>query len=133
MTVTIVDAQPLIDAIKTAVTALGVAIDVGRKPAAATTRYIVMWPDGGNVENRSLRSRDGWSTVLAFQCYGLTPEAAGYASRKLREAVFGLHLTVVGGRTVQMPEHQPPPPLSRDDDADPAIFMQYDEFRIRTT
>lgn len=136
MSTPIVDAQPLIDAVKAAVSAggaAGVPVDVGRKPANATTRWIVLWPDTGTVDDRSLKSRDGWSIVLPAQCYGLTPEAAAYAVRKYGAAILGLHGTVVAGRTVHMPVHERPPPLSRDDDADPPIFMQYDEWRIRTS
>lgn len=132
MTASVVNAQPLIDAIEAAVTAAGVAFDVGRKPANATTRYIVAWPDGGLVDNRTLRSRDGWSTVIVFQCYGLTPEAVSYAVRTLRAVALALHgQVVVGGRTLLMPEHLGGSSLSRDDDADPPLFMQADEWRIR--
>jgi hypothetical protein len=31
----------------------------------------VWWLDAGTVEDRSLRSRDGFSLVLVLQCYGL--------------------------------------------------------------
>jgi hypothetical protein len=127
-----VDASPLIDAIKAAVTSAGVAIAEGRKPASVGTRpYIVAFFDAGTVDDRSLRSRDGWSMYCSFQCAGLTPESARFAVRKLRDALLGLHLTVIGGRTVQMPVHEFPAPMTRDDDADPVLFIQIDEWRLR--
>lgn len=134
MTAPVVNAQPLIDAVKAAVAAggsAGVPTEVGRKPAGAPTRWVVLWPDAGTVEDRSMRSRDGWSLVLPCQCYGLSPEAALYAVRKLRAAILSLHGTVVGGRTVLMPTHAASSQLDRDDAADPPLWMQYDEWRIR--
>lgn len=129
-----VDPQPLIDAAKAAIAAQNLAVAVGIKPTvAAGLPWAVMWPDAGNVTDRSLRSRDGFELVLPVQCYGLSPASAAVAVRKVRTAVESLRGQVVDGRTVLMPSHEPPPPLSRDDDADPPIFMHYDEWRIRTT
>ena len=132
MTAPVVDAQPLIDAIKTAVTAAGVAIAEGRKPTVVAGKpYIVAFFDAGSVEDRSLRSRDGWSMVGSFQCAGLIPESARFAARKLRAAVLGLHGQTFAGRTLQLPSHLGPLPMQRDDDADPPLFIQIDEWRLR--
>lgn len=130
----VVDPQPLIDAAKAAIAAQGLAVGVGVKPAVASgLPWAVMWPDAGNVTDRSLRSRDGFTLTLPVQCYGLSPASAAVAVRKVRTAIEGLGRQAVGGRTVQPPSHQPPPPLTRDDDADPPVFMHYDEWRITTT
>lgn len=127
-----VDASPLIDAIKSAVTNAGLAIAEGKKPTVAAGRpYVVAFFDAGTVTDRTLRSRDGWQMYCSFQCAGLTPESARFAVRKLRDAVLALRGTVVAGRTVAMPVHEPALPMQRDDDADPVLFIQIDEWRIR--
>lgn len=125
--------QPLVDALRTALTGAGIAFGDGRMPNGATTRYIVAWFDDGTVTDRSLLSRDGWSAVGTFHCYGQTPEAARYAYRALTDAALGLHGQTVGGRTVLMPEQLTSLPLSRDDDLDPPLFDQIAEWRFRTT
>jgi hypothetical protein len=134
VTVPVIDAQPLITALAAALSAQGVAFGEGKKPTvAAGSPYIVGWFDSGTIENRSLRSRDGWSTAVVLQSYGSTPESVRIAVRKGRAAVFSLFGQAVGSRTVLMPEHLSPMPMQRDDDADPPIFWQSDEWRIRTT
>jgi hypothetical protein len=133
VTIPVADAQPLYAALAAAITAQGIAYAEGKKPTVtAGSPYIVAWFDSGSVENRSLQSRDGWSTSVTLQSYGATPESVRVAVRKGRAAVLSLAGVTVGGRTVQMPSHSPPPPMSRDDDADPPIFWQSDEWRIRT-
>ena len=132
MTAPVVDVEPLIQAIKTSVTNAGVAVGEGRKPTVAAGRpYIVAFFDPGAVEDRSLRSRDGISIVGSFQCAGLTPESARFASRKLRDALLALHLTAFGDRRLLMPSHLGPLPMQRDDDADPVLFVVIDEWRFR--
>lgn len=134
MSAPVVSAQPLLDALKDAIAARGIAYAVGQKPTVTAGHpWIVAWPDFGTITNRSLSSRDGFSMVVVLQCYGLSPESAGIASRKSRAAVLGLHRAEVGGRVLLMPEHRTGPPLTRDDDVDPPIWMQVDEWRFRTT
>lgn len=128
-----VNPQSLYDALRAAITP-GVAVAIGKKPTVASGRpWVVMWPDGGAVADDSLRSRDGWSSVVSFHVAGTDTTQVFAALGRVRDAVLGLHLTVIDGRTVQMPEHRPGPPMQRDDDADPPVFLQYDEWRFRTT
>jgi hypothetical protein len=132
MTAPVVDAQPLIDAIKAEVTAAGVAIAEGKKPTVSAGRpYIVAFYDSGAVDDRSLRSRDGWAMVGSFQCAGLSPESARFAARKLRGALLALHGATFGDRALQMPAHLGPLPMQRDDDAEPVLFIQIEEWRLR--
>jgi hypothetical protein len=120
---TVVDPQPLVLAVKAAVEAAGVAFGDGAKPVVTGSRpWVVAWFDAGQVDDRSLRSRDGWSMVGTFHCLGLTPESARIAARALRGALLGLHLASVGGRTVQMPENVTSLPLQRNDDVNPPLF-----------
>ena len=131
---TVVNAQPLVDAIEAAVTAQGVAIGNGEKPTVAAGKpWVVHWMDAGTVDDRSMRSRDGFLLTAPFQVYGFDPDSIRIAVRKVRAAILGLHGMTVDGRTVQRPVHEPSPLMSRDDDADPEQWMQYEEWRIRTT
>ena len=132
MTAPVVDAEPLITAIKGAVTAAGVLIADSRKPDGVGNKpYIVAFFDAGRVEDKSLRSRDGFSLYASFQCAGLEPWSARFAVHRLRQAVLSMAGTSVGGMTVLMPSHEYPGPMTRDDDADPALFVQIDEWRFR--
>lgn len=132
MTVPVVDARPVVDAIEAAVIAGGVAFGDGVKPADVGTKpYVVAFFDSGTVDNRSLKSRDGWVITGTFHNSGLTPDAARIATVKLRAAILGLHGQTIAGRQVKMPENLVARPMDRDDDADPPLFIQVDEWRLR--
>lgn len=125
-------AQPLVAAIAAGLTSAGVAFGDGRKPTVAAGKpWVVGW-FAPTIDDRSLRSRDGWVCVVTFQCFGLTPESARIASRAVSSVLLGMHRTTVGGRTVQLPEN-----LSsvqgRDDDTEPPTHMVAEDWRIRTT
>ncbi len=125
--------QPVVDALKAAVESAGVAFGDGVKPSAATTRYVVAWFDAGRVEDSSLQSRDGWSAVGTFHCYGQTPQAARYAGQVLTMAVLSLRGATVGDRVLLMPEQVSVVPLQRDDNLSPALFDAISEWRFRTS
>ena len=132
MTAPVVDVQPLVAAVKAAV--IGVSVGEGKKPTVAAGKpYVVVWFDAGAVDNRSLRSRDGLALTATFQCYGATPESVRVAVRRVREGVASLHRAVVEGRTLHLPEHLAGPPMQRDDDVQPPLWWQTDEWRFRTS
>jgi hypothetical protein len=133
VTVPTLDAQPLITALKTALNTAGVALGDGVKPSTTSSRYIVAWFDAGTVEDSSLRSRDGFSLVGTFHCYGTTPEAARFAYDALTAAVLGLRGATVGGRVLLMPEQLTSLPLQRDDKLSPPLFDAICEWRFRTS
>lgn len=120
-------------ALEAALATKSVAFGNGKKPAGATTRYIVAWFDAGTVTDVSLRSRDGFSQVGTFHCYGQTVEAAQFAYEALTAAVLGLHLAVIDGRVVQMPEQLTARPIDRDDNLTPSLFDAVCEWRFRTS
>jgi hypothetical protein len=130
----VVDAGPLIKAITDAVAANGVLIAEGMKPVNVGSKpYVVAFFDAGTIGDRSLKSRDGFSVYASFQCAGLSPESARFAVTKLRQAVLGLFNTTVGDRRLLMPSHEFGGPMDRDDDADPVLFVQIDEWRFRAS
>lgn len=134
MTAPVVDARPLIEAIEAAVEAQGLPIGNGRKPAASPgDAYVIGWFGSGTITDRSLRSRDGFSLPVTFQVYGFDPDSIQWAIPRLRTAVLGLHGAVAGGRKLLMPVHSPGPDMDRDDDVDPPIFWQVDEWRFPTS
>lgn len=135
MTAPVVDAQPYADAIKTAMAAQGITYAEGKKPASVPlgTSYIVGWLDSGRVENRSLRSRDGFSLVVVLQSYGLSPDSVRFAVRKGRAAIASLAGVTAGSRVILPPSNEPGPPMERDDDVNPPLWWQSDEWRLRTS
>jgi hypothetical protein len=130
VTAPVVDSAPVVAAIKAAVT--GVVFTDGSKPADVGSKpYIVAFFDAGTVENRSMASRDGWSMVGVFHCSGQSPDSARFAAKKLRVAILGLWGAGAGAHTFRLPEHLTGAPMSRDDDAQPALFVIVDEWRFR--
>lgn len=130
----VVDLQPLVNELASRVEALGVQFGDGDEPVRDGTKpWVVGWFDAGTYGARSLIGNDAWSVVGVFHCCGLSPESARVAVRRLTEAIKGLHLAVVDGRQVQMPQQLSATPLSRDDDADPPIYEQAVEWRLRTS
>lgn len=131
----VVSAQPLVEAVEAAITAQGLAVGDGEKPASAPGRpYVVGWFGGGTIENRSMRSRDGFSLTFVLQVYGFDPDSIRWAVVRVHQAVLGLFGAVIDGRTVQMPVHQADQTMpERDDKADPPIWSYAEEWRIRTS
>ncbi|WP_143018732.1 hypothetical protein [Geodermatophilus sp. DSM 45219] len=126
------DAQPLINAVEAAVTSHGFLIGDGEKPEDVTDRpYIVAWWDAGRITDRTLRSRDGFRVSAIFHSVGQSPEAVRIAVKALRTAILGLNGAQVGGWKVQTPSHHPAIPLARDDDKNPPIWTQADEWHFR--
>lgn len=134
MTAPVVDPRPVVDAIESALLAGGVVFGDSVKPADVGAKpYVVGFFDAGTVTDKTMRSRDGWAIVGSFHCSGLSPDSSRFAVLKLRAAILGLRGQTLGGRIAQMPEHLVGRPMGRDDDADPPLFIAYDEWRIRLT
>jgi hypothetical protein len=132
----VVDAQPLIAALKprsprrASRTARAQEADV-----AAGCPTSCGWFDAGTVDGpvaavaRRLRSTMHRSAVLRDS------STERFASRSARSAQAVLSL--LGRRSTagrcMMPEHIPPPPMARDDDVQPPLWYQADQWRFRTT
>lgn len=125
--------QPIVAALQQALDTSHVALGDGEKPKAASTRYIVGWFEAGSVTDRTMASRDGFSAVATFHCYGQTPDAARFAYAALTTAVLGLFGQTIDGRRLLMPEQLTSLPLQRDDDLNPPLFDAICEWRFRTT
>lgn len=134
MTISVVDARPQIAAVEAAIAGAGVPVGNGEKPdVSAGDAYVVAWFDYGAVGDSSLRSRDGFALTVVLQHYGFDPDSVGWAIIRTRAAVLSLRGTTVDGRVLHAPVHEPGPPMARDDDADPPIWWQSDQWRIEST
>jgi hypothetical protein len=113
---------------------VGVPVGVGKQPTRDGTKpWVVIWPDGGLRSAVTMRANDGLAETWVCHCFGLTPESAGVAERKLATAIYALHRATIGGRLVQYPEQLSTVPLQRDDTADPPLFDLISEWRLRTS
>jgi hypothetical protein len=134
VTITVVDAQPFADAIKSAMQAQTIAYARGQEACRGGWIPLRRGLAGSGHGDRLVPAgRDGWSLVVVLQCYGLAPDSVRVAVRKSRAAMFSLAGTTVGGRLIGLPMHVTPPPMQRDDDADPPIWWQSDEWHLPTT
>lgn len=132
MTAPLIHAQPIVDAVLTAVRQQGVPIADGELPIREGTKpWVVAWFDAGTLGPNTLAAQDAWSVTMTAHCLGLSAEAARIAAAKLAVAVQSLYRTTVAGRVVQMPEQITAMPVSRDDGADPAEFDATVEWRLR--
>lgn len=128
------DAQPFADALTAAMAAQGLAYAEGRKPSVtAGLPYVVGWLDPGAVFDRSMRSRDGFEVRVVLQHYGQSPASVRVAVRKARAAVASLNGAAAGDRVVLMPYQDSPPPMQRDDTADPLLWWQTDVWHLPTS
>lgn len=124
----------LTTAVASVLTADGVAVGIGKRPAATGTKpFVVIWPDGGMRSAVTMRANDGLVETWVIHHYGLTEESAAVALRKTTDAIYGLHRQIIGGRLVQWPEQLSALPLSRDDDVDPPLYDLAVEWRISTS
>lgn len=121
-------------ALAVAAAAAGLPVGVGKQPVHdADEPFVVVWPDPGVRSAVTMKANDGLAETWVCHCYGLTPESAEVAVRKLTAAVYGLHRQVIGGRLVQWPEQLSAVPLSIDRDAQPHLYDLTAEWRMRTS
>lgn len=133
MTTPILSAQPLVDAVISAVQARGVPFGDGVVPTRVGTKpWIVGWFDAGTTDDDSLRGDDGWSIVLTAHCLGLSAEAARIAAAYLTVALRAVYGTTVAGRVVHRPEQLTALPVARDDTQTPVQWDAVVEWRLRT-
>jgi len=121
-------------AIVTALADQSLSVGVGRQPAHESDEpFVVIWPDSGRHSAVTMKANDGLAETWTCHCYGLTPESAQVAVRKLTAAIYGLHRQTIGGRLVQWPEQLSAVPLDIDRDAQPHLYDLTVEWRLRTS
>jgi hypothetical protein len=123
-------AQPLMAAVRDAVTAAGVPFGDSRAPTREGSKpWIVAWADAGVWVPRTMTG-SAWSTVLTCHCYGLTADSARIAARLLADALTSLAGQPVAGRLVRRPVQQAALAVSRNDADNPPTYDATVEWRL---
>lgn len=126
----------LLDNIKAAVQLdpNGIPLGYGKQPTRVGTKpWVVAWPDAGTVYAATMKWNDGRDLTITFRCYGLTPESAAVAVRRVESAAYAQAYTTVDGRHIQYPEQLTAVPLAREDEADPPTYVYVVEWKFRST
>jgi hypothetical protein len=127
---------PHLDAVKTALEAVGLTVYVGVSPTAAgwtaPDKYAVLHPDPGMAVRESLANeRTDFDSVMQVTCTGSDPERVLWVADKVRKALAAP--LDVEGRSCWPPEDLGGPPLARDDDVTPPVYYLPVQYRICST
>jgi len=123
----------LLENLKTAVVA-SVPMEYGRQPTRVGTKpWVVAWPDAGTVYSATMKWNDGEDLTITFRHYGLTPESAAFATKRVRTACLAQLHSTADGRQVWSVEQLTAVPLDREDETDPPAYVYADEYRFRST
>jgi len=106
-------------------------VGLGIKPDAAGRKWAVLHPFGQDEATSIAEPHGGLLYTVQVMSFGLGPEQAEWVADRARAAL--LAGITVDGRTVLGVEHEPSPPLARDDDVQPPVFYLSETFRFRTT
>jgi hypothetical protein len=123
-------AQPLMAAVRDAVTAAGVPFGDSRAPAREGSKpWIVAWADAGTWTPRTMTT-SAWSTVLTCHCYGLTADSARIAARLLADALRSLAGGRIADGLLRLPTQEAALPVSRNDADNPPTYDATVEWRL---
>lgn len=131
---TIPEAEPHVQALEAHLEAelSGLAlVGVGEAPEGDPP-LVVLYPDPGDVRAARLCGRRESITIhVMAHAIGTGWEQATWLGDKTRAAVFAGF--AVEGRKVYRPAQTlEPPPLTRDDDINPPLYLQVTEYEIRS-
>jgi hypothetical protein len=130
---TLATALPHVQAFQGLLTSLSFTTYLGGHPTtAADDHYAVLYPDPGAVEQTSLTPDEGWVGYISVHGVGVGPEQALWVIDQIRSAVVGQTPTVTGRHVWRIWQEQSPPPLIRDDDKTPPLYVAYSEFGMRS-
>lgn len=106
---------------------------VGRAPLESAPPYVVLYPDAGDVVSARLAERHRRITVhVIVHAIGSGPEQAVWAGDKARAVLLGPAPAVAGRHTYPLVQTPGMPPLSRDDDVSPPLYMAVTEYEMRS-
>lgn len=116
------------------VTLLAASIDayLGESPAVHPARYVVLYPDPGTPDG-TLGDRHRW-LLLEFQvtAVGTTVEQCLWAADTARTVLLTSVPTVSGRLVHPLWQVGIPPPVRRDDDVQPPLYVQPVSYRLRS-
>lgn len=135
MTAPPVNVNPLVDALRSSLAAVGVPFGDSNRPSDVTIGkpYVVAFFDGGRVWDRSLLSRDQVSLSVVFFTYAETPGSARVGRSKLIAAIESLAGQTFGGWVCHLPVHVETLPMEREDKVNPPLYWSTDDFMFRMT
>lgn len=111
----------------------GVPVGIGQAPAGVAAPYVVLYPDPGEVGAITLGGERHTITLHVFvHAVGSGPEQALWAGDKVRTALLDQSFTVPGRRLRRIDQELAPPPLNRDDDVQPPLFLQVAEYSLHS-
>lgn len=92
----------------------------------------VLYPDPGDVQSARLcGSRERITIRVMVHAIGTGPEQSSWASDRVRAATFD-GFTVEGRKVYRPVQTLAPPPMQRDDDLVPPLYLQVTEYEIRS-
>lgn len=105
---------------------------LGEAPATRPARYVVLYPDPGTPEG-TLGDRHRW-LLLEFQvtAVGTTVEQCQWAADTARTTLLTQIPTVAGRVVHPLWQVGYPPPVRRDDDVQPPVYVQPVSYRLRS-
>lgn len=98
----------------------------------ATPPYVVLYPDPGEIEQLSMLLDEGLRISLPLHAVGSGPEQALWALDHARTVLIRATPTVTGRVLLPIWQETSPPPLIRDDDVKPPVYVAYAEFGVRS-
>ena len=108
-----------------------VGVGLGRAPAGVSPPFIVQYPDPGDVQAARLNGeRAHLEMHIMVHAVGVGPEQATWAGDRAREVLLGAPPAVPGRRVHRLTQTMAPPPIVRDDDVNPVLYVQVTEYRL---
>ncbi len=106
-------------------------VSLGKAPTDTAPPYVVLYPDAGDVSAARLcGDRDRIVVHLMLHAIGTGPEQASWAADQARTVLLGQPPTVAGRRVYRLTQVLGSAPLTRDDDINPALYLQPAEYRL---
>lgn len=125
-------ALPHVQAFMTILDALPWDAYLGEAPDNATVPYVVVYPDSGTPETTSLVPDEGFVGFLSLHGIGEGPDQAIRAIDRARTLLVGAQPSVSGRYVWRIWQEPGSPPISRDDDVQPPLFVAFAEFGMRS-
>ncbi len=110
-----------------------IGVGLGRAPTDQALPYAVHYPDPGDVQAARLDGQRQHLTLhFIVHAIGVGPEQANWVADRVRDVLLNTALTVPGRRLYRVTQDAAPPPMSRDDDVTPPLYVQTLEFQLRS-
>lgn len=110
-----------------------VGVGLGRAPQGRPPPYVVQYPDPGDVQAARLDGQRQHITLhIIVHAIGVGPEQASWCADHARLVLLGAPPVVAGRKVHRLTQDPAPPPMSRDDDVSPPLYLQVVEYELRS-